>query len=105
METPRITKTVLHNGIEIRRSNEMTNGNAYLHRNPMQWVVDGIGTKHSFNTAQQAKNFIDTEIKKYATAKAYGDFSGNYWTVQVLDGKFTEVAISHDEYKAIKGSK
>jgi hypothetical protein len=103
METPHITKTIIHNSIEIRRSNEMTNANAYLNRTPMQWVVDGIGTKHAFNTAQQAKNFIDSEIKKHATAKAYADWSGNYWIIEAVNGKFTEVEISHDEYKTIKG--
>jgi len=98
---PTITKTVMHNGVAIRRSNEMTNSNAYLNRNPFTWVVDGHATKHSFNTQKQAQQFIDDTIKAEAI-NAYGDWSGNYFIVRAVDGKFTEVAISRDEYTAIK---
>jgi hypothetical protein len=97
-----ITKTVMHNGVAIRRSNEMTNSNAYLNRNPFTWVVDGHATKHSFKTQKQAQQFIDDTIKAEAH-NAYGDWSGNYFIIRAVDGKFTEVAISHAEYKAIKG--
>lgn len=100
METT-ITKTIMHNGIEIRRSNEMTASNAYLHRNPMSWVVDGVGCKRSFTTQKEAQKFIDGIIDTEAR-NAYGDWVGNYWIVRPIDGKFTEVAITREEFKAIK---
>lgn len=96
-------KTVIHNGIEIRRSNELTASNAYLHRNPLSWVVDGHASKHSFKTQKEAQRFIDNTIKAESN-NAYGDWSGNYFMVRPVNGKFTEVAISRDQYKAIKGS-
>lgn len=96
-------KTVIHNGIEIRRSNELTASNAYLHRNPSSWVVDGHASKHSFKTQKEAQRFIDNTIKAESN-NAYGDWSGNYFMVRPVNGKFTEVAISRDQYKAIKGS-
>ncbi len=98
-----VTKTVIHNGIEIRRSNEITASNAYLHRNPLSWIVHGHASKHSFKTQKEAQRFIDDTIKAEAN-NAYGDWSGNYFMVRPVDGKFTEVAISRDEYKAIKGN-
>lgn len=99
--TTTITKTIIHSGIAIRRSNEMTAGNAYLHRNPMQWIVDGHASKHSFNTQKQAQQFIDDTIEAEAN-NAYGDWSGNYFIVRPVDGKFTEVAITREQHKAIK---
>lgn len=91
----------MHNGVEIRRSNEMTLSNAYLYRNPMQWVVDGHASKQVFKTQKEAQRFIDDTIKAEVN-KAYGDWSGNYFIVCAVDGKFTEVTISRDQYKAIK---
>ncbi len=99
-----IKKTVIYNGIEIRRSNEITSGNAYLHRNPFTWVVDGHASKHSFGTQKEAQRFIDETIKA-ETNNAYGDWSGNYFIVRPVNGKFTEVAINKDEYKSIKSFK
>ena len=96
-----VTKTVMHNGIEIRRSNEFTNPNAYVQSNPMQWIVDGHNSKNVFKTQKQAQQYIDDTIKAEAN-NAYGDWSGNYFIVRPVDGKFTEVVISRDEYKAIK---
>ena len=90
----------MHNGIEIRRSNEMTASNAYLHRNPFSWVVDGHASKQVFKTQKEAQRFIDDTIKAEAN-KAYGDWSGNYFIVRPVDGKFTEVSIDRDQYKAI----
>jgi hypothetical protein len=101
---PIITKTVMHNGIEIRRSNEIKNSNAYMNLNPMQWIVDGHASKHPFKTLKQAQQFIDDTIKAEAT-NAYGDWSGNYFVVRAVGGKFTEVTISRDEYKAMKAGK
>ena len=101
---PTITKTVMHNGIEIRRSNEIKNSNAYVNLNAMQWIVDGHASKHPFKTLKQAQQFIDDTIKAEA-ANAYGDWSGNYFVVRAVAGKFTEVTISRDEYKAIKAGK
>jgi len=101
---PIITKTVTHNGIEIRRSNEIKNSNAYVNLNPMQWIVDGHNTKNPFKTLKQAQQYIDDTIKKEAN-NAYGDWSGNYFVVRAVNGKFTEVTISRDEYKAIKAGK
>jgi len=91
-----IKKTIIYNGIEIRRSNEITLCNAYLHRNPFMWVVDGHASKHSFGTQKEAQRFIDQTIKA-ETNNAYGDFSGNYFIVRAIDGKFLEVAISYDQ--------
>lgn len=102
MNTTTVTKTVMHNGIEIRRSNEMTNSNAYLHRQPMQWVVDGHASKHAFITQKQAQQFIDNTIKAQANIAHGDDWNGIYFIVRPVNGKFTEVAISRDEYKAIK---
>jgi len=96
-----ITKTVMHNGVEIRRSNEMTASNAYLYSNPMQWVIDGHASKQVFKTQKEAQRFIDETIEAEAN-KAYGDWSGNYFIVRAVNGKFTEVAISHEKYKSIK---
>ena len=101
---PIITKTVMHNGIEIRRSNEIKNSNAYVNLNAFTWVVDGHASKNSFKTLKQAQQFIDNTIKAEAI-NAYGDWSGNYFVVRAVDGKFTEVTISRDEYKAIKAGK
>lgn len=101
---PIITKTVMHNGIEIRRSNEIKNSNAYVNLNAFTWVVDGHASKHPFKTLKQAQQFIDDTIKAEAT-NAYGDWSGNYFVVRAVAGKFTEVTISRDEYKAIKAGK
>jgi len=98
---PIITKTVMHNGIEIRRSNEIKNSNAYVNLNAMQWVLDGHASKHPFKTLKQAQQFIDDTINAEAT-EAYGDWSGTYFIVRPVDGKFTEVTITRDEYKAIK---
>ena len=96
------TKRVIYNGVEIRRSNEMTNSDACLRRNPLMWVVDGIGcARYPFKTQKAAQQFIDDVIRQEANS-AHGDWSGNYFVVRVVDGKFTEVAISHDEYKTIK---
>jgi hypothetical protein len=101
MTTTQITKTIIYNGIEIRRSNEMTSSNAYLHRNPLSWVVDGIGCKRSFRTQKEAQKFIDTTIA-FESTNSYGDWSGNYWIVRIVNNRFTEVAISREEHKAIK---
>jgi hypothetical protein len=96
-----ITKVIIHNGIEIRRSDEITNPNATVNRKPFAWVVDGHASRHSFKTQKQAQQYIDDTIKAEAT-NAYGDWSGNYFIVRPVDGKFTEVAITRDEYKTIK---
>lgn len=94
-----ITKTVMYNGIEIRRSNEIRNWNS--NSNPLRWIVDGHNSIEVFKTQKQAQQFIDDTIK-FEANNAYGYWSGNYFVVRVVDGKFTEVAISRDEYKAIK---
>jgi hypothetical protein len=99
--TSTVTKTVVYNGIEIRRSSEFTNSNAYVNRQPLQWIVDGHASVNPFKTQKQAQQFIDDTIKKEAN-NAYGDWSGNYFIVRPVNGKFTEVAISRDEYQAIK---
>lgn len=99
-----VTKTVIHNGIEIRRSNEFNNSNATVNRRAMKWIVDGHASKNVFNTQKEAQQYIDNTIKAEAT-NAYGDWSGNYFIVRPVNGKFTEVAISRDEYKTIKSNK
>lgn len=101
MTTAQITKTVTHNGIEIRRSNEMTASNAYLHSNPMQWVVDTNGGKQAFKTLALAQKFVDTTIA-FESTNSYGDWDGHYWIVRPVNGKFTEVAITREEHKSIK---
>jgi hypothetical protein len=96
-----VTKTVQHNGIEIRRSNEMHYLKATHNPHPMEWVVDYVGGKWGFKTLKKAQEWIDSEIQKQSET-AYFDFSGNYSVIRVVDGKFTEIAITRDEYKAIK---
>lgn len=98
MET---TKTLTHNGIEIRRSNEMANLYARKHLNPLMWVIEGAGQKHAFKTLKQAQQFIDNKIASEAT-QAHSDWNGNCWIIRPVDGKFTEVAISREELKAIR---
>jgi hypothetical protein len=97
-----IAKTLMHSGIEIRRSDEMTEARAYIHLNPMQWVVDFIGGKWGFKTLRLAQQFIDSEIAKEAN-QTHSDWSGNYWIIRPVDGKFTEVAISRAEYEIARG--
>ena len=99
-----ITKTIMHNGIEIRRSDELTASDAYLHRHPMQWVVDTHVTKWGFKTLALAQQFIDGFIEAEST-KTYGDFSGNYWIVRPVDGKFTEIALTREEYNALRAQR
>ncbi|CAB4149163.1 hypothetical protein UFOVP526_49 [uncultured Caudovirales phage] len=96
-----VTKTVVYNGVEIRRSSEFTNSNAYVNRKPLQWIVDGHASVGVFKTLKQAQQYIDDTIKAEAT-NAYSDWSGNYFIVRPIDGKFTQIAISRDEFKAIK---
>jgi hypothetical protein len=95
-----VTKTVLHNGIEVRRSNELTAANASVHSHPMQWVVDVVGSKWGFKTLKLAQQFIDGEIVRQST-QVYTDFC-NFWIVRPVDGRFTQVAISREEWKARK---
>jgi hypothetical protein len=99
---PKITKRIMHNGIEIRRSNEIKNPGAYVNLNAMQWVVDGHASKHPFKTLNQAQQFIDDTIKAQADIAHGDEWSGIYFVVRAVDGKFTEVTISREEYKAIK---
>jgi hypothetical protein len=99
-----ITKTIMHSGVEIRRSDELTASDAYLHRHPMQWVVDTHVTKWGFKTLALAQQFIDDTIKAEAT-KTYGDFSGNYWIVRPVDGKFTEIAITREECNTLRAQR
>lgn len=99
---PIITKTVMHNGIEIRRSNEFTNSNAYVNRQPLQWIVDGHASVGVFKTLKQAQQFIDDTIKAQANISHGDEWSGIYFIVRPVNGKFTEVTITRDEYKAIK---
>lgn len=96
-----ITKVIMHSGIEIRRSDELTATQAYLHRKPMQWVVDTNVTKWGFKTLASAQQFVDDTIAQ-ESSKAYADFTGNYWIVRPVDGKFTEVTITRDQYKTMK---
>jgi hypothetical protein len=96
-----ITKVIIYNGIEIRRSNEITNPNAIINRQPFAWIVDSHASRHSFKTQKQAQQFIDDTIKTEAV-NAYADWSGNYFIVRPVNGKFTEVTITRDEYKTIK---
>ena len=97
-----VTKTILHNGVEIRRSNEMHYLKATHNPHPMEWVVDYVGGKWGFKTLNKAKAWIDSEIEKQL-ATAYFDFSGNYSIIRPVNGKFTEISITPDEYKRIKG--
>jgi hypothetical protein len=96
-----VTKRVMHNGLEIRRSNEMTNCNAYLHRTPLTWVLDDFGSKQSFNTLKLAMQFVDSKIAIEET-KSYSDWDGNYWIVRPVDGAFSQVSITRDQHKAGK---
>ncbi len=100
MRAVTVTKTVLHNGIEVRRSDELTAINASVHAHPMQWVVDVVGGKWGFKTLKLAQQFIDREIANEST-QVYTDFC-KFWIVRPVDGRFTEVAISREEWKAIK---
>ena len=102
--TTTITKTTMHNGIEIRRSNEMTASNAYLHRNPMQWVVDTNAGKEAFKTLAAAEKFVDAKIA-FEANNSYGDWDGNYWVVRPVNGTFAEVAITREQHKATKAVK
>jgi hypothetical protein len=97
------TKTIIHNGIHIRRSNEMTASDAYIHRTPLQWVVDDIGTSWVFKTANQARAFIDRKIEQ-ESKKTYADFDGSHWMVRPIDGRFAEVAITKEQHQAMKAA-
>ena len=74
--------------------------------NTINWQEAGktkTGIWHSENAAPVPKKvqIADDTIKAEAN-KAYGDWSGNYFIVRPVDGKFTEVSIDRDQYKAIK---
>jgi hypothetical protein len=62
--SPTITKTVIYNGIEIRRSDELAAPRAYVHKNPKQWVVDFVGGKWGFKTLHAAQEWINAETRR-----------------------------------------
>jgi hypothetical protein len=100
-QNPTITKTVIYNGIEIRRSDELTASRAYLHKKPKQWVVDFVGGKWGFKTLQAAQEWINAETRRQELM-AYTDYK-TFWIIRPVDGKFTEVTISKIDYFKIKG--
>ena len=95
--TIKVLKRVVHNGIEIRRSNEAT---TRLGKQVYAWIYDDVTHPRVCAGLESAQREIDQRIALEAT-RAHDNREG-FWVVRPIDGKFTIVEITQEEWRAIQ---
>lgn len=93
------TKTVEHNGITILRTDVCLKTQAWKHKNPMAWVFYDGTSPLPYKSLKAAKEAIDRLANKYQWKNAM-DFNGNYWTRGPVDGRFDNITLTEQEWRA-----
>ena len=93
------TKTVEHNGITILYCDVVRRTQAHKHKNPMAWVIYDGPTPFSFKSLKAAKQAVDSLVTKYSFQNKT-DYHGNFWTRGPVDGRFDEITLTEEEWRA-----